>query len=404
MASLPFSLSFLLTLLLCSTVTMMLFSPAASLTCTSQKLTSNEIYSNCIDLPLLSSYLHWTFNSTNSSLSIAFVAAPADSDGWVSWAINPTGVGMVGAQALIAFKNNGVMTVKTYKISSYQSVVPGKLSFEVWDTKAEESGGHMTIFAKIKVPGKKDSLNQVWQVGPSVTNGVPDRHDLATANMKSKGTLSLTRVQSSTGGESSTSGGVDSTTKKRNIHGVLNAVSWGILFPLGAIIARYLRTFPSADPAWFYLHAFCQVSAYAIGVAGWATGLKLGSESQGIQYSGHRNIGIAAFCLATIQIFALFVRPQKDHKYRYYWNIYHHSIGYSVIILGIINIFRGFDILRPEQKWKTTYVIVIAALGGIALFLEVITWIIVLRRKSNKSTKPYDAYNNGQNRQQPFAA
>jgi hypothetical protein len=86
------------------------------------------------------------------------------------------------------------------------------------------------------------------------------------------------------------------------IHGVLNAVSWGILFPLGIVIARYLRTFPSADPAWFYLHVFCQVSAYAIGVAGWATGIKLGSESKGVQFSLHRNIGIALFALATVQV------------------------------------------------------------------------------------------------------
>ena len=86
------------------------------------------------------------------------------------------------------------------------------------------------------------------------------------------------------------------------IHGILNVVSWGILFPVGAIIARYLRTFESADPAWFYLHAFCQVSAYAIGVAGWATGLKLGGQSQGIIYTDHRNIGIALFCLATVQV------------------------------------------------------------------------------------------------------
>lgn len=86
------------------------------------------------------------------------------------------------------------------------------------------------------------------------------------------------------------------------IHGVLNVVSWGIMFPVGVIIARYLRTFPSADPAWFYLHAFCQSSAYAIGVAGWGTGLKLGGESKGVQYSGHRNIGIALFSLATVQV------------------------------------------------------------------------------------------------------
>ena len=79
-------------------------------------------------------------------------------------------------------------------------------------------------------------------------------------------------------------------------------MSWGVLFPFGVIIARYLRTFPSADPAWFYLHVSCQVSAYAIGVAGWATGLTLGSQSVGVQYSGHRNIGIALFCVATLQV------------------------------------------------------------------------------------------------------
>ncbi|XVF29286.1 hypothetical protein REPUB_Repub15cG0107800 [Reevesia pubescens] len=76
------------------------------------------------------------------------------------------------------------------------------------------------------------------------------------------------------------------------------------------MIARYIRTFESADPAWFYLHVFCQTSGYAIGVAGWGTGLKLGSESAGITYSGHRNIGIAVFVLATMQVFLEFVYMQ----------------------------------------------------------------------------------------------
>lgn len=85
-------------------------------------------------------------------------------------------------------------------------------------------------------------------------------------------------------------------------HGILNTVSWGILFPIGVIIARYLRTLPSADPVWFYVHVFCQFSAYVIGVAGWGTGLKLGVESPGIIYRAHRNIGIALFCFATLQV------------------------------------------------------------------------------------------------------
>ncbi|XP_031275448.1 cytochrome b561 and DOMON domain-containing protein At3g25290-like [Pistacia vera] len=146
-----------------------------------------------------------------------------------------------------------------------------------------------------------------------------------------------------------------------------------------------------------------RVISPVIGVAGWGIGLKLGSESKGVTYSHHhRNIGIALFCLATAQIFALFLRPKKDHKYRFYWNIYHHGVGYAILVLGILNIFKGLDILNHAEKWKTVYIIVIAVLGGIAVLLEAITWIAVIKRKSNKLTKPYDGYNNGQGGQQPL--
>ncbi|GFY99423.1 auxin-responsive family protein [Actinidia rufa] len=352
-----------------------LISQSQSLTCTSQKFTNNKLYEYCADLSQLSSYLHWTYDSSTSSLSVAFVAAPAKTDGWISWAINPTATGMAGSQALVAFKDsNGSMTVRTYNISSYSSIVPSNLSFAVTEMAADSSGGMMRIFATVILPEKgATTVNQVWQVGPSLTDGVLDKHEFQPANLNSKGTLDLLKGVSTAG----TGGG--SRTKKKNIHGILNAVSWGIMFPIGAIIARYLRTFPSADPAWFYLHAFCQVSAYAIGVAGWGTGLKLGSESKGVQYTAHRNIGIGLFCLATVQVFALFLRPQKDHKFRFYWNIYHHGIGYAILILGILNVFKGLHILGPEEKWKSAYIVVISVLGGIALLLEGITWVVVLR-------------------------
>lgn len=83
---------------------------------------------------------------------------------------------------------------------------------------------------------------------------------------------------------------------------MLSAVSWGTLMPIGAMIARYLKVFKAADPAWFYLHIACQSSAYVVGVAGWATGLKLGSDSAGIQHDLHRNIGIVLFTFGTLQV------------------------------------------------------------------------------------------------------
>ncbi|KAG6514622.1 hypothetical protein ZIOFF_024990 [Zingiber officinale] len=88
---------------------------------------------------------------------------------------------------------------------------------------------------------------------------------------------------------------------RKQTHGILCVVSWGVLFPLGQIFARYLKTFKSADPAWFYLHISCQMLGYAIGVAGWATGLVLGNKSKGIVHTNHRNIDITLFTFCTLQ-------------------------------------------------------------------------------------------------------
>ncbi|KAM0044506.1 putative cytochrome b561 and DOMON domain-containing protein [Helianthus debilis subsp. tardiflorus] len=366
-------------------VVLLISSAHAQPTCATQKFTNKEQYDRCVDLPQLGCYLHWSLDTVKNTVAIVFIAPPATPDGWVSWAINPTGEGMVGSQSLIAYTAaNGSMVVNTYNVSSYGGVVKGKLDFDVTDMKAEHSDGVMRIFATVELPENgRTRVNQVWQVGGAVTEeGVPVRHAFGQGNLGSKGILDLLS------GEISSGGSGNSKTKKRNIHGILNAVSWGILFPVGIMIARYLRTFPAADPAWFYLHGSLQVSAYGIGVAGWVTGLKLGSESKGVEYTTHRNIGITLFCLATLQVLALFLRPKKGHKIRFYWNIYHHGTGFAVAILGILNVFKGLEILSPSSKWRLSYIIIISSLGIIAIILEAFTWIVVLKRKSNKATKP----------------
>ncbi|KAH9770893.1 auxin-induced in root cultures protein 12 [Citrus sinensis] len=173
----------------------LLISPAHSLTCTSQRLTNNKKpYDSCLDLPTLSSYLHYTYNATNSSLSIAFVSTPASPDGWVAWAINPTAKGMAGSQALIALKSSGSLVVKTYNISSYSTLTESKLSFQTWDLKAESgANGTTVIYGKLKVPEKAETLNQVWQVGAQVANGHPMKHEFKPANLQAKGPLNLVK-------------------------------------------------------------------------------------------------------------------------------------------------------------------------------------------------------------------
>uniref|UniRef100_A0A0E0M301 Cytochrome b561 and DOMON domain-containing protein n=1 Tax=Oryza punctata TaxID=4537 RepID=A0A0E0M301_ORYPU len=367
---------------------------AAAGGCAGEAFTANRAYAACSDLPRLGASLHWTYDDrAGGELSVAFVAAPAAPGGWVAWGLNPVGDGMAGAQALVAVPSSsssstGAWEVRTYNISGYALGEPGPIAFPASDLAAELGGdGRVRVFGTLSLAayGGASVLNQVWQVGPAVTDGVPAPHAMAGDNLAAKAKLDL--LTQTTTASSSSDSDSDSIAKKRNIHGFLNAVSWGILLPMGAILARYLKTFRSADPAWFYLHVSCQLIGYGVGVAGWATGINLGNMSNGITYTLHRNIGIIVFALGTLQIFALFLRPKKENKYRVYWNMYHHSVGYTVIILGITNIFKGMAILGVEQRWKTAYVAVLCLLGVAAVILEVVTWgMVVKRRKAESKT------------------
>lgn len=366
-------------------------SSASAQTCKSDSFKSNNVFATCIDLSGLNSSLHWTYHQANGTVDIAYRHPGVTSSQWVAWALNLESTKMVGSQALVALHNSsGGPYAHTSSVASYQtSLAPSTLSFEVPSLAAEYSDSVMIIYATLVLPSSGTSFNHLWQIGP-VSGNTPGAHS-TTGNYAHVGTVNFVS------GQTTTSSGGDSKLKKKNVHGILNAVSWGILMPLGAMIARYLKVFKKADPAWFYLHVACQSSAYAIGVAGWATGLKLGSDSPGVQYNTHRNIGITLFCLATLQVFALLLRPKKDHKFRFYWNLYHWGVGYAVIILSVVNIFEGLDILDPSKNWKRAYVSILICLGFNAVMLEAYTWYLVYKRKKTESVDKYPHAGNGVN-------
>ncbi|KAL8140583.1 hypothetical protein V2J09_006604 [Rumex salicifolius] len=329
-----------------------LFAPLTAMsTCATQShLPSNKVYDSCADLPTLNSRLHWTYSPAKSTLDVAFLSPLPSSAGWVSWAINPTGTGMAGAQALIGFQNeaDGSMAVKTYNIASYSSIVEGNLDLvKVLDKSAEYSDGMMEIYATVSLPATLSSsgkINHLWQVGPSFAGSFPgsrnnERHKL------------------------------------------------GILFPMGVMIARYLKTVESADPAWFYLHISCQMLGYILGVAGWATGLAIGSHTEGIVYSAHRSIGIALFCFATNQILAMGLRPKKESEYRLWWTVYHRSVGYATVVLGIVNVFGGLKMLQAGKKWTLAYAVVLVMLGCVSVVLEGVKWAVRSQRTNQPTNR-----------------
>ncbi|KAF3455314.1 hypothetical protein FNV43_RR05762 [Rhamnella rubrinervis] len=178
------------------------------LPCMDHKFPDGKSFVTSKDLTLLNSFLHWNYYPSSCTVDIAFrqIGESNRNPRWVAWAINPTSTGMVGSQALVAFqKSDGTLSTYSSPITSYDtSMQKGNFSFPMYDISALSDG---------KIESSKGE------------------------NTKKKATI-------------------------KNVHGFLNAISWGILMPTVAMLARHVKVFKGADPAWFYLHVTCQCVAY----------------------------------------------------------------------------------------------------------------------------------------------
>ncbi|XP_062199824.1 auxin-induced in root cultures protein 12-like [Phragmites australis] len=170
---------------------------ASKASCEGEKFPAGRSYAHCAALPYLGAALHWTYDAKAASLSVAFVAKPAGADGagWVSWAINPTGDGMKGAQALVAFKgaSSSAYVVNTYNVTGYRPLGSAStpIAFKATDLAADESGGEVRLYGKLQLRPGMQVVNHIWQVGSAVTSGAPAKHAFANENLEAKGKLVL---------------------------------------------------------------------------------------------------------------------------------------------------------------------------------------------------------------------
>jgi hypothetical protein len=160
--------------------------------CSKYTFPGNQAFNSCIDLPFLQANLHWNYMPSTRTVHIAY-RANQTSTGWIAWAINPNGAGMVGSQALVAFHNsNGSLTAYPTPITSYTtSMRPGALSFHVSNISATYADNQMSIFAMLGPLQNGTAVNHVWQAGNSVINDIPSSHATTVPNIQSLGTLNF---------------------------------------------------------------------------------------------------------------------------------------------------------------------------------------------------------------------
>ncbi|CAM6125239.1 unnamed protein product [Calypogeia fissa] len=174
---------------------------------------------------------------------------------------------------------------------------------------------------------------------------------------------------------------------KRRTHGILNIIGWGVLLPIGTIVARYARGF---DPLWFYFHAVCQVIGYGFVLAGLITGIKLYEQLPGVGAGDHRALGIFLFVLATIQISAILIRPKREAKLRRYWNWGHWWLGRFALVIAAANIFVGIHLANASSTWRIGYGVVLGVELFVVVVLEILLWVNYARSK-NESQLPQTA-------------
>lgn len=107
----------------------------------------------------------------------------------------------------------------------------------------------------------------------------------------------------------------------------------------------------------------------------------MGRESAGVVYGLHRGLGIAAVCMGGTQAAALFFRPGTTNRYRKYWKSYHHLVGYGCVIVGVVNVFQGFEVMGLGRSYaKLAYCLVVATAAGVSVALEANAWVVFCRK------------------------
>ncbi|KAL5794264.1 hypothetical protein ACOSP7_002858 [Xanthoceras sorbifolium] len=360
---------------------------AFSAHCTS--MTTTKTFQKCMTLPTQQASLAWTFHAHNATLDLCFFGTYISPSGWVGWGINPTSAEMTGTRALVAFPdpNSGQLVLLPYILDPTVKLQKTPLLSRPLDTNLISSsaalyGGKMAtihdgatvqIYATLKLVPNKTKIHIVWNRGLYVQGYSPTIHPTTSNDLSSIATIDVksgyTAVQHS------------NVKTLRTVHGTINAIAWGVLLPVGAVTARYLRQVQSLGPSWFYVHSSIQLAAFFLGTVGFAMGIRLGELSPGVVYGMHRKLGFAAFCLGALQTVALLFRPKTTNKFRKYWKSYHHFVGYACVVLGVVNVFQGFEVMGEGRSYaKLGYCLCLSTLVGVCIALEVNSWVVFCRK------------------------
>ncbi|XP_062081462.1 cytochrome b561 and DOMON domain-containing protein At3g07570 [Humulus lupulus] len=295
--------------------------------------------------------LRYERSAANGSIW-SFVLSAPDPNSFVAMGFSTTGR-MVGSSAIVGWVDSaGTAMIKRYYLggTSPALVVPDQGNVTVVEGSSAVVLESSRLYLAFQLDMGQPSSRLIYSVGP---NGfLPVGPNYRLTEHRNKVSTSINYSTGQTASEKAPH------LKLRRSHGIVNMVGWGILMVIGSMIARYGRKW---DPAWFYAHASCQVSAFTLGVIGVICGFLLESRLDS-DVSTHKGLGIFILVLGCLQVMAILARPDKASKVRKYWNWYHYIVGRVLIIFAISNVFYGIHLGGEGKGWTAAYAVVLSVL------------------------------------------
>ncbi|TCD67202.1 hypothetical protein EIP91_000378 [Steccherinum ochraceum] len=171
-------------------------------------------------------------------------------------------------------------------------------------------------------------------------------------------------------------------------HGIVSAIGYLVLLPLGILLARYTRTFTNK---WFHAHWFVQtiVSGPLI-IASFALARHATTQAGTGHYNDtHKKWGLAIFILYWIQlaigVLIHFVKPRFGFRLggRPLQNYFHAILGLFILAASFYQVRYGFRVEYPLQSgrgkvgnganivwWIWVFLIPVVYFAGVALLIR----------------------------------
>ncbi|KAF7826180.1 cytochrome b561 and DOMON domain-containing protein [Senna tora] len=265
--------------------------------------------------------------------------------GWVGIGFSRDGM-MVGSSAMVGWMNkHGHPKIKQFYLQAKKAseviVDKGEMPLNNMPPAVATNGAQIYLAFQLQTPKPFGKQPLLLAFGTKT----PQNHHLTKHVDKTALIFDFSSGELVSGSKDP---GSNELFEMRKNHGIVGIIGWGLILPVGAIIARYFR---HKDPLWFYLHSVIQFVGFIFGLATVLLGLQLHNKMQ-VHIPAHRGIGIFVLVLSILQVLAFFLRPNKDSKIRRFWNWYHNWFGRMALFFASVNIVLGMEAAGAGSDWR----------------------------------------------------